>query len=166
MKPIYLIGFMGAGKTTVGLQLSDKNGIAFFDTDTEVVKGEETSINHLFSERGEEYFRQCETKVLKGLPVTDAVISTGGGIILAAENKKYMKQTGTVVYLKTTLEETLIRLEGDTSRPLLSGAKQEEAAALFLRRQPIYTEASDMIVNTTGRTINDIVSEIEAGLKL
>ena len=111
MSSIVLIGFMGAGKTTVGKELV-KKGFELIDTDAYIEACEKMSIPDIFAQKGEDYFRQAETKALKTLLVQDKqfVISCGGGMPLREENRKLLKKLGMVVYLRIQPETVLARL--------------------------------------------------------
>ncbi|WP_318508429.1 shikimate kinase [Bacillus sp. T3] len=162
MQAIYLTGLMGAGKTTVGKELASKLGLIVMDTDEQIVKQEGKSINEIFALHGESYFRELESKMLAGLPTENIVITTGGGIILAEENRKFMKERGTVVYLDANPEEILVRLQHDQSRPLLAKDKQNVIFLLYKDRLPLYEESCHLKITTTGKDIEAIVNEIIA----
>ena len=122
MSSIVLIGFMGAGKTTVGKELV-KKGFELIDTDAYIEACEKMSISDIIAQKGEYYFRQAETTALKTLLVQDKqfVISCGGGMPLREENRKLLKNLALVVYLRILPETVLARLKGHTTRPLLKG---------------------------------------------
>ena len=114
MNNVILIGFMGSGKSSVGKALAKKLERKFIDMDDEIELGEEKSINDIFTEYGEDHFRELETNYLeKLLTKKNKVISTGGGVILKEENIAILKRIGTVVFLHTTYEALLKNLEGD-----------------------------------------------------
>lgn len=165
MKPIYLIGFMGSGKTTVGKALGEQWDIPVFDTDEEIVKKQKMSINEIFENIGEKGFRKLETDMLTSLSSSDCIIMTGGGIILKEINVQYMRENGTVIFLKTTIAEILRRLEQDQTRPLLKGDKKKNALELFERRKDLYQAAAHIIIDTTNKSVIDIIKEIENSLK-
>jgi shikimate kinase len=161
MKSIYLIGFMGAGKTTVGKSMGAKWNWPVFDTDEEIVQKTKKSIHQIFEENGEEAFRLLETEILKELPVSRSIITTGGGIVLKDENRKWMKKNGIVVFLYAEPEEIFRRLENDNSRPLLKNNKKAAIKELFQSRLPLYKKAADFTIDTTGKEMNEIIKEIE-----
>ncbi|CAM3734947.1 shikimate kinase [Cytobacillus oceanisediminis] len=165
MKSIYLIGFMGAGKTTIGKELAACVNKAVIDTDEEIVKREKKSINDIFSEKGEEYFRFLETKTLQELNDRDAVITTGGGIVVKHENREALKHKGNVFFLYATPEEIFKRLESDQSRPLLKGDKMKLIRELYEERMPLYKDAANVIIDTTNKEANDIIKEIISRLE-
>ena len=120
---IVLIGFMGSGKTTVGLRLSYKLRKTVIDTDKLIEKKQGRAIKDIFATDGETYFRELETQTLEEL-VTKArneIVSVGGGTPVREENRKLLRKIGTVVYLRITADAVCERLKNDTTRPLLQG---------------------------------------------
>lgn len=162
MKRIFLTGFMGSGKSTVGAVLAEQLKADFADTDAYIEEKEAKRISDIFAEQGEAHFRSLETKALE--EVHERIVSTGGGIIERPENIRLMKEKGIVVYLSTTFAEISRRLDEDETRPLwkqdLDGKK-----LLFSRRLPVYEQAADIIVATDGRPADDIAAEILHKLK-
>ncbi|MCA0986003.1 shikimate kinase [Guptibacillus algicola] len=162
MKAIYLTGFMGSGKTSVASALAKELSMPFIDTDEKIVSEIGKEIPDIFEEEGEEAFRSYETAILEKLPEEDVIISTGGGIILKEVNRNLMKQNGMVVYLHCEAEEIVKRLEGDSSRPLLEVKdRSERVAKIFSERLSRYKDAH-VEIDTTHRTIEEIVKEIVA----
>jgi shikimate kinase len=159
---IYLIGFMGAGKTTIGKELANFLQLPVIDTDVEIEKIEGKKISDIFAEQGEEYFRELETNVLKELPTTNAIITTGGGIIKSEKNQQWMKKHGTIVFLYATPEEITKRLQSDVTRPLLLQNKQKAIDLLYKERLPIYESICDLLVDTTEKDVTTIANEITA----
>lgn len=160
---IVLTGFMGAGKTTVGKLLSERYGYTFIDTDQYIEEKCGCTIAELFSKKGEAYFRQLETDILKELnaSLTHAVLSTGGGLPLREENAAELATLGTVIYLQITPEEVISRLSGDNTRPLLSGDDPEQKVRdLLTYRTPLYERAADLTIPVTKLTPEYIVEEI------
>lgn len=169
---IVLIGFMGAGKTRVGIALSEILGCPFLDTDQEIERRTGMSVAEIFEKQGEESFRTLETETLKDIleRLKDtgerAVISTGGGLPLRTENQVLLKQFGCSVYLKTSVDELLRRLEGDTTRPLLQGeGVRERVETLLSKREPLYEKAADTELLTDGKTPEKIAEEIASFAK-
>ncbi|TKD70091.1 shikimate kinase [Pseudalkalibacillus hwajinpoensis] len=161
MKAIYLTGFMGSGKTTVAEKLSFELAVPAIDTDHQVEEVTGKAIPDIFSSEGEEAFRKYETESLKTIPNKNVVISTGGGIILKKQNREFMRKHGTVIYLHCEPEEILKRLEGDSSRPLLSGEnRQAKIQSIFSERLPLYREAH-FEIDTTNRSVSEIANEIQ-----
>lgn len=159
---IALIGIMGCGKTTIGQLLKGKlNGFTFVDTDDLIVKSENHSINEIFSDNGEDYFREIETKILKDVLKNDnQIISTGGGIIKSQENINILKEKSIMIYLKTDINELVERLKNDNQRPLLKNEDiKTKLATLLEEREPKYQQAQH-IINTTNKTPDIIVKEI------
>lgn len=166
MRPnIVLIGYMGCGKTTVSREILYGIPAQPIDTDEEIVKRKEMSIPEIFEKEGEEAFRTEETKLLQELLDTTKqgiVLSTGGGMPLREENRRLLKQIGTVIYLKASPEETYQRLKNDTNRPLLKAPdRQERIRKMIAERMPIYMEAADFVISVDGRTPEDIAAEIK-----
>lgn len=160
-----LIGFMGAGKSSIGKLLAKRTGKTFMDTDEMIVKQMNLSINEIFSIYGEEYFRNLETNLLKALcdNAHDSVISVGGGLPMKEENRPYLKKLGTVVYLSVTEGTVIRRLKGDTTRPLLKGTREEvkeKVKNLLSQRKDVYKSCAHITVVTDRMTKDDIVSEI------
>lgn len=165
MKAIYLIGFMGAGKTTVSKQLAEELAIAHYDTDRNIVESAGKSINDIFASEGEGKFRELESSILQTMPNEDAVIATGGGIVSAEVNRKHMKENGLVFFLYAEMEEILQRLAGDNTRPLLQKNGHEAAQTLYSSRLPLYRETAHYEIKTSGKSIEEIVREIAGCMK-
>ncbi|PLT34728.1 shikimate kinase [Bacillus sp. V5-8f] len=159
MRSIYLTGFMGAGKTTAGMALGKVMSMRVFDTDQEIERQEQRTITDIFAEQGEHAFRQMESLMLRSLPIDNCIITTGGGMILKEENRKWMVDHGYWVYLHCEPDEIARRVESDDSRPLLSGERKQNLKNLFLERLPLYLEAP-IVVDTTGKSIEEIVNNI------
>lgn len=164
MKNVILIGFMGCGKTTVGLKLSYRLRKAIIDTDKEIEREERRAISDIFAADGEAYFRERETACLRKLIKTarDQIISTGGGLPLREENRQLLHELGQVFYLRADEETIYERLKNDTTRPLLQGGDPLTKIRMLLReRDPFYREAADVVIAVDGRSFDDILSEIE-----
>ncbi len=150
---ICLIGYMGSGKTTVGRLVSERLGLNFTDTDRMITEREARSIPDIFENDGEAYFRQLEAGLVRELAgdagFRNTVISTGGGIVLSAENRAGLKRLGTVIYLRARADSLYERVKNDTGRPLL---KTEDIAGrikeMLKERSPMYEEAADIIIDT------------------
>jgi len=154
---------MASGKSTLGKKLAQTLGIDFVDTDREIEKKAGAEISWIFEVEGEKGFRERERKVLKkSINKDDVVISTGGGIVKAKENRALMSAKGQVVYLKTPLEIQLKRTEKDKKRPLLSkGNKKQTLEALKKERDPKYEEIADITIDQNGqKNKRKIISEI------
>lgn len=157
MKTIYLIGFMGSGKSTIGGKLGEVLIENYLDTDREIEKVYKQNIPEIFSEKGEETFRQYETAILK--KVNQPIISTGGGIVERKENIHIMKQNGTIIYLATSFKEIFKRLEKDVNRPLWN-KDIADRKALYYKRVHLYEKHADEIIVTDGKSPEMIVNEI------
>lgn len=142
MKPekIYLIGFMGAGKTTTGALLARRLGWSFVDLDDEIRRLEKMSIGEVFRIKGETYFRRRESRVLRDLSKgTGQVIATGGGTFTVERNIRHMLETGVAIWLRCSMEQVLSRCRDSWERPLLDDT--ESLQALMDRREPFYRRA-------------------------
>ena len=162
---IALIGMMGSGKSTIGKLLAEKLNLKFYDTDEEIIKLTNYSINQIFEEFSEQTFRTMETIVLaKILNLDNQVIATGGGIIKRKENQELLKNT-TTIYLKADNETLLERVKNDNSRPLLNNKNLFLTIQTILyEREPLY-EQSKIIVDTTNKTPDEVVNEIIEKIK-
>ncbi|MFF3022760.1 shikimate kinase [Gottfriedia sp. NPDC057948] len=159
MESIYLVGFMGCGKTTVGKELAKRVNKKFIDLDEEIVSQTGKSIPELFNEFGESGFRDIETQVLKNLPSKKMITSTGGGIILRDENIGYMKETGKIIYLETPIDIIYERIHLDSNRPNAVNRTIEELKELFQKRESQYKKA-DYEISTNNLTPFEIALEI------
>ena len=160
MSVIYLIGFMGAGKTTVGKELAEKLHYSFYDSDKTVEERAGKSITELFEEVGEPGFRKLEQDALQSLPTENCIVATGGGIILKEENRVYMNKTGHVIWLDASPEEIGKRLATDSSRPLLSSNKMEQIERLYYNRVSLYKQAANSHIVTDGKTVDEVLQGI------
>lgn len=163
MGSVILIGFMGAGKTTVGRAYAKSMGIPFADTDDLIEKEAGMTVSEIFESRGEGEFRKMETAVLCRLRTDkgEKVISTGGGLALREENQKLLRDIGRVAFLSVRPETVLKRLEGDASRPLLRGGDvKERIENLLLLRDPIYQKVADLSLRVDDRQVDEIAKEL------
>lgn len=162
MQNVILIGFMGSGKSTIGRILAQKLKYKWVDMDVEIEKGENKTISKIFEEKGETYFRDLETEYLKRLTKqTNNVISTGGGIVLKEENRDLLKEIGTVVFLHADSAQIIENLKDDSKRPLLKGDNPEEKIIQLLdERESTYLNSANIIIQTTGKSIEHVVEEI------
>ena len=166
-RKVILIGYMGAGKSSVGRVLAKKLNWRLLDMDEEIVRREGMAVTEIFRLHGEEAFRQMETRLLEDLLGEEEalVISAGGGLPVRQENHLLLKRLGTVVYLQVDKDTVVRRLQGDTSRPLLAGEELEQKVERMLKeRGPFYREAADLTVDVSGRTVEEIAKEIEGQL--
>lgn len=145
---VYLIGLMGAGKTTVGRKLAKLLLLDFVDTDQLLVEWTGVSIGHIFEIEGEEGFRDRESKLLDEVSGRqNVIVATGGGIILREENRKVMRKTGEVIYLRAPFKILWKRLKGCQTRPILQTADPKATLTeLIEERDPLYSAEADTIV--------------------
>lgn len=164
---IYLIGFMGTGKSTVARKLAPLLKRRCLDTDDEITKKANMTIPKYFEQFGEAGFRKLEHEVLEEISKdTDAVISCGGGVALFENNVAVMKQYGRIVLLDTSPEVIFGRIKGDANRPLLKNRNSvEKIAELMSQRAPYYKKAADITISCDGRTPTEIAAEIKRHLE-
>jgi shikimate kinase len=160
---MFLIGFMGTGKTTVGRALADRLRLRFVDMDDVIVDRAGKSIPEIFAEDGEPAFRALERQVAHDLSCEiGLVVATGGGVILDPANMEDFCSGGLVVCLSAHPDAVLDRVEGDTNRPLLAGERTEKRAkmvALLEKRQPLYGAVPNQ-VDTTDLTADEVVDRV------
>lgn len=161
-KNIFLIGPMGAGKTTVGRQLSEVLRMEFIDSDHEIQRRTGVDIPTIFEFEGEEGFRNREQAVIDELTAREGIIlATGGGAVLRDVNRQHLSSRGTVVYLQCTPEQQYERTHRDKNRPLLQTEDPlEKLRTLMQVRDPLYRQTADMVVSTEGRNTQAVVREI------
>lgn len=161
-KKLFLVGPMGAGKSTIGKRLAHKLHLNFVDTDKEIEKRTGASIALIFELEGEQGFRQRESTVIDELSNMDNIVmATGGGAILSSTNRSLLAQRGTTIYLQTSVDYQLQRTSRDSKRPLLQTENpRKKLEELLVVRDPLYRELADIIVRTDGRHVNAVVSEI------
>ena len=158
---IILIGFMCAGKTTIGRKLAKALNCSFIDTDTEIEEDQGCSVDEIFKYGGEECFREMETKQLEKMKnVKNSVIATGGGIILKNENQIILKEIGRWVYLKVPYSELLKRLVNDRNRPLIKEKNPEEVLKEMFKERCLIYEQAECIIETGLRSPQQIASQI------
>lgn len=147
---LFLIGPMGAGKTTVGRRVAAHLGLDFFDLDHEIETRSGATITLIFELEGEAGFRKREAELLGEFSARSGIVlSTGGGAVLGAENRRHLAARGYVVYLETTVDQQLKRLVHDRKRPLLAAPdRRERLTKLAAEREPLYRETADLIVPT------------------
>ena len=164
---ILLIGFMGAGKSTVADYLKTKYSMDLVEMDQVIAGREGMSISDIFSTHGEEYFRNLETQLLIELQShANTVVSCGGGVPMRERNVKEMKKNGKVVLLTAKPETILERVKDDHSRPLLEGNKTVAyIAELMEKRREKYEAAADIVIRTDGKSAYDICREIVSELQ-
>lgn len=168
MGNVILIGFMGCGKTTVGLRLSYRLRRTVIDTDKEIEKEEKRSISDIFAVDGETYFRERETACLRKLikNVNNQIISVGGGLPLREENRQLLHELGQVFYLRAKDETIYERVKDDTTRPLLQGDDPLTKIRMLLNeRDPYYRAAADVVIAVDNKSFEQILDEIEKNVK-
>ena len=159
---IFLIGFMGSGKSTVAKYLSSVYQMKQIEMDAQIEKDEGRSISSIFEKEGEEYFRTLETELLKNLDSEKTfVVSCGGGVAVKEENVREMKAKGRIVFLTVQPETVYKRVKNSHNRPLLEGNMNiSYIKELMEKRREFYEKAADFQVKTDGRTAEEIGEEI------
>ena len=149
---IFLVGPMGAGKTTIGKYLAQQLKLRFADTDAEIEARTGADIPWIFDVEGEAGFREREQQVVEEMTLwDDVVLATGGGVVIRPENRQALAGRGYVVYLYATVEEQVRRTRRDRRRPLLQkGDPEEVLRSLMAEREPLYREIADHIIETDG----------------
>ncbi len=164
MSNIFFVGLMGAGKTTVGRVLAKSLNKTFYDTDHEIEKRTGVKIPVIFELEGEAGFRKRESHMIEELSqLENIVLATGGGAVLNADNRAFLKQNGVVIYLRANVHELWIRTRNDKNRPLLQNTDaRSKLEKLFRQRDPLYRQVAHFVVDTGGQPVSTIVHEIEA----
>jgi shikimate kinase len=167
-KNIYLIGLMGAGKSTVGKMLAKRLGKTFFDSDHEIEKRCGVKIPTIFEMEGEEGFRKRESTVIKDLTLLeDIVLATGGGSVLLPENRLLLHDNGYVIYLRANPHELWIRTRNDKGRPLLNTADpQKRFKELFEIRDPLYSSIAHQTIETGKPNVTQLTNKLVMQLEL
>ena len=162
---LYLIGFMGVGKTTIGKQIAALNKVVFIDTDSQIEKETSKSIKEIFETDGEIAFRKLETDTIHSIN-KKAIIACGGGLPAHNNNIEYLKHKGIVIYLKASTETLIKRLEKNKNkRPLISNLTNEERLEFIRKilkeREKTYKQA-DYTIETDNKTVKEILREINS----
>jgi shikimate kinase len=166
-RSIALIGMMGTGKSVVGKALEQKTGLPRFDTDEIISSKSKMPINEIFSTHGEGHFRDLETETLRSMSLEEpAIIVTGGGIVLRAENVDLLRQLGTVVWLDADQATLRMRIRRLSDRPLLQTANPEATLSELLTvREPLYRKAADLRVDISQKNPQEIAELILENIK-
>ncbi len=163
---IYLVGLMGAGKTSVGRLLAKRLGKRFVDSDHEIEARTGVRIPVIFEIEGEAGFRQREVAMIDELTATEGVVlATGGGAVLDPRNREVLRTRGTVVYLRASVDELWNRTRRDRNRPLLQTADPRgRLAELMEIRDPLYREVAHVIIDTGSQSLRVLIGRLEAAL--
>ena len=164
---VFIVGAMGAGKTTVGKLLADELGLEFLDSDKEIEDRTGADIGWIFDVEGETGFRKREAAMIDELTARSGVlVATGGGAVLLEENRKRLVSRGTVIYLNAPLEQQIERTSRDRTRPLLrDGEPGDVLAALQEDRGPLYQEVADFTFTADRRSAKALAQEIARALE-
>lgn len=162
IRNIFLIGPMGAGKSTIGRTLAKELKLEFYDSDEEIEERAGADISWIFDIEGEEGFRKREQRVIDELTrKNNIVLATGGGAVMTPENRTALAARGTVIYLKTSLEQQFERTRRDTRRPLLQTDDLEtRLQELREARDPLYEEIADISFETDKLTVKAVSNQI------
>ncbi len=167
MSHLLLIGFMGAGKSTVGRLLASHLEVPFVDLDAEIERAAGgRPVSEIFSAEGEAVFRAMESAALAALEGAPAsVVACGGGVVLDDENRRVLKSLGTVVYLKVSAAEALARIGDVAGRPLLErGDATAMAATLLTARETLYRSTADLTIDTAGLSAEAVAERVLAAV--
>ena len=159
---IFIVGPMGSGKTTVGKIVANELFLEFHDTDAKIEESTGVTIDWIFDIEGESGFRKRETLILKEVVALNSIVlATGGGIIIAEENRELLASRGTVFYLHTPLNTQIERTAKDKDRPLLKNKDPEKVLSdLQKTRQAMYEEVADHIIDTENKSGSEVANEI------
>jgi len=160
---IFLIGPMGAGKSTIGRELADKLHLDFYDSDQEIERRTGADIAWVFDLEGEEGFRKREENVIDDLSgMQGIVLATGGGSVISSQVRNRLSARGIVVYLETTIEKQVARTQRDRRRPLLQTSEDPRSVLekLAVERNPMYEEIADVIVQTDDQSAKVVANKI------
>lgn len=162
MRHVFLVGFMGAGKSSVARIVAERLGRPFIDLDAEIEHDAGTTIPVIFAEQGEDAFRALETEHLRALEEAPAsIVACGGGIVVRPDNRALLGELGEVVYLQVDAAEALARIGDAATRPLLAGQGGPlVATALLQAREVLYRSVADASVQTVGRTPAEVAEDV------
>lgn len=160
---IFLVGPMGAGKSTIGRELADKLHLEFYDSDQEIERRTGADISWVFDLEGEEGFRVREENVIEDLTeMQGIVLATGGGSVISSKVRNRLSARGIVVYLETTIDKQVARTQRDRRRPLLQTSEEPRSVLekLAVERNPLYEEIADVIVQTDDQSAKVVAHKI------
>lgn len=159
---IFLIGFMGAGKSTIARSLVQKLNFPLIEMDERIVKEQGMPISEIFDRYGEEHFRDIESELVKTIGTLEpSVVSCGGGTVLRPENVENMKKSGKIVFLTATPQTIYERVKNSSDRPILYGHMNVPyIAELMEKRRPVYEGAAELTISTDGKSREEIADEI------
>ncbi|WP_448212608.1 shikimate kinase AroK [Colwellia sp. MEBiC06753] len=160
---IFLVGPMGAGKSTIGRELADKLHLEFFDSDQEIERRTGADISWVFDLEGEEGFRKREEDVIDDLTERQGIVlATGGGSVISPQVRNRLSARGIVVYLETTIDKQVARTQRDRRRPLLQTSEEPRSVLekLAVERNPLYEEIADVIVQTDDQSAKVVAHKI------
>lgn len=163
---VFLVGPMGAGKSTIGKKLAEDCGWSFIDSDHEIEQRTGVDIAFIFEKEGEEGFRKREQSAIEELTqLSGIVLATGGGAVIKPENRSCLRGRGFVVYLRASVAQQFARVERSDHRPLLAhGDRHETLARLFAERDPLYREVADLVLDTDGKNAKQLARAIELAI--
>jgi shikimate kinase len=164
---LFLIGPMGSGKTAVGRELARQLKRDFVDSDAEIERRTGVDIPFIFDKEGEAGFRRRERQVIEELTARPGIVlATGGGAVLADENRRVLASRGTVIYLEASVGQQLARTRRSQNRPLLQTPDpRARLESLMAEREPLYRDIGDLVVRTDGRKVRQVAAEILAHLQ-
>ncbi|CAM3123049.1 shikimate kinase [Filibacter tadaridae] len=160
MKKVYLVGYMGCGKSAIGKRLSFVTKMPYYDMDKEIVKKMGMPIPKIFEKYGELRFREMETEFLRSFRDESCIIATGGGVPMRRENREIMRKTGLVFFLNAPFRDIWRRISTDKNRPIVQRSTRAELEFLFNERKPHYLKTAHFKVETEFRSLRDITDYI------
>tara|TARA_B100000959_G_scaffold285348_2_gene359865 strand:- start:6666 stop:7199 length:534 start_codon:yes stop_codon:yes gene_type:complete len=165
---VFLVGPMGVGKTTIGRALAELLELDFYDSDREIEASTSADISWIFDVEGEAGFRVRESRMIDQLSEqTKIVLATGGGAVLAEENRQCMKERGVVVYLRASIRQQVERTRRDKNRPLLQTPDPEQKIRELMKiRDPLYREVADIVIDTNRRNPRSVSQDISQRLQI
>lgn len=160
---IFLIGFMGAGKSTIAKELQSMLHMNLVEMDTRIVEEQGMSINDIFDRFGEAHFRDVESRLVLDIGKEgNTIVSCGGGVVVRPENVTNMKKNGKIIFLAATPETIYERVKDSTERPILNGHMNVEyISELMEKRRALYETAADVRIDVDGKSISEVCEEIK-----